>query len=820
MSGARNVKLAPSRDNEYEESIRFHLAYSIGKTWDSATPADLYQAVALALREEVLDAMFATEERIQAARTKRLYYLSMEFLVGRSLGNNLLNLGVRTEFTQVLHQLGVDLEDLFERERDAALGNGGLGRLAACFLDSMATLGLPGFGYGINYEFGLFKQRFRQGYQHEMPDNWSRGSNPWLIERVDESHIVPAYGRVEEQEDRDGARCSMWLDWQALIGTPHDMPVVGYGGETVTWLRLFTAHASDEFDMQVFNSGDYLRAVEQKIASENISKVLYPSDASEAGRELRLLQEYFLVACALRDVQRRFTEQCDDYDKLPQFAAIQLNDTHPALAVPELMRVLVDEKSLPWTAAWDVTKATIGYTNHTLLPEALETWPVALLERVLPRHLQIIYEINRRFLEEVEVRWPEDGERRGRMSLIAEEHDKRVRMANLAIVGSHSVNGVAALHSQLIRDELVPDFYEMYPERFNNKTNGVTPRRWLLKANPDLSELITTTIGDGWVTDLSALEKLEPLADDVAFGKKFMRAKKTNKQRLMDCVKREIGLTLDPNSLFDVQVKRMHEYKRQYLFAMYMIHEYLNVLDGQVLEPPRSFLVAGKAAPGYQRAKLIIKLLNNVAAVVNQDAKASNHMKVAVLPDYRVSLAERIIPAADLSEQISTAGMEASGTGNMKLAMNGALTMGTLDGANIEICQRVGEENIFIFGLKADEVAALRRSGDYDANQHYEANPNLKRVLDAIAGDQFSAQESGIFKPLVDSILSGGDPYLIAADFQAYVDAQKRASRKYRSTKEWTRAAILNVARMGYFSSDRTVQEYADEIWGIGRLGG
>ena len=823
VSRAQRKSVKPARrrptiptPTEIVRSIRYHVTYSLGKPWSQADEKDVFTALSLAVREKLIDGMLETEARYRKAAAKRVYYLSMEFLMGRALGNNLLNLGILEPCRQALEKLGFDLEEIRECERDAALGNGGLGRLAACFIDSMATLGLPGFGYGINYEYGLFKQKIDNGYQKELPDAWRSEATPWLIERPQETCIVPIYGRIVEDVDRDGHYNPMWMEWKILYGVPHDMPIVGYGGHTVNYLRLFSARASDEFDMEIFNAGDYLRAVKQKMASETVTKVLYPADDIEAGKELRLVQEYFLVACAVRDIVRRYLRRHRSFRALPQKVAIQLNDTHPALTVAELMRLLVDEHSLPWEKAWDITVATLGYTNHTLLPEALEKWPVPLMERVLPRHLQIIYEINHRFLTRVAATWPGDEARLERMSIIEEGPPKHVRMAHLAIVGSHSVNGVAQLHTTLLKRDLVPDFYELWPEKFNNKTNGVTQRRWLLKANPKLARLITETIGDGWITDLQELKKLEPRAEDPSFQEAFLRIKKQNKERLARIIKQTTRVQVDPETLFDIQVKRIHEYKRQLLNVMQIIHQYQQLVeDGIVPTVPRTYIFAGKAAPGYRMAKLIIKLINNVAQVINRDPRVQGWLKVVFLPDYRVSLAEKIFPAADLSEQISTAGKEASGTGNMKFAMNGALTIGTLDGANIEIREEVGEENIYIFGLKAGDVAMLRAAGTYNPWDYFQHNPHIARVMQSIGSDYFCRHEPGLFGPIFDAVMRHGDVYFHLADLESYIQAQERVAQDFKRPEVWARKAILNVARIGKFSSDRTVLAYAREIWGV-----
>jgi glycogen phosphorylase len=798
------------------ERIRYHLRYSLGVRRENATGYDLFKAFALAVRQDLLDRYYETEESNRKQRAKRVYYLSMEFLIGRSLENNLIALGLYDVFREAAQEWGVDFSELVESEPDAALGNGGLGRLAACFLDSMATLGIPGYGYGINYEYGLFRQQIRRGYQIEMPDHWGMEDTPWQVEIAKDKLFIPVYGRVEDATDRDGNYNPMWMDWRVLIGVPYDMPVVGYGAKTVNYLRLYAARASDEFDIQIFNQGDYIRAVEQKIESEKVSKVLYPSDAIATGRELRLLQEYFLVACSLRDIMERFRREEDDIRLLPSKVAIQLNDTHPALTIAELMRMLVDERGLEWDLAWQITKATCSFTNHTLLPEALEKWPVTLLEKVLPRHLQIIYEINHRFLKEVERRWPHNPDMVARMSIIEEHPERQARMAHLAIVGSHSVNGVAALHSELVKSKLVPDFYQLYPARFNNKTNGVTQRRWMKASNPALSTLITDRIGDGWVTDLHQLRNLEQFLHDEEFMQAFAHAKEVNKLRVAQHVKKETGIVVDTASMYGVLAKRIHEYKRQLLNAMYIMHQYFRIVDeGYTPASPRTFMLAGKAAPGYYLAKLIIRLINGVAEVVNQDPRSRDLIKVVFLPDYRVSLAEVIIPGANLSEQISTAGKEASGTGNMKFAMNGALTMGTLDGANIEILEEVGAENLYIFGLTAEQINEHRLKGDYDSRAFLDTHPELRRIVDAMSGTMFSGGEDNVYLPLVHTLIYGGDPYFHFADFGAYAAAQERAEQDYTDTAAWNRRALLNVARMGKFSSDRTIQQYSRDIWKV-----
>ena len=802
-----------------QAAIRHHVRYSLGKEWQSLSGPELFRAVALAVRDQLVDRMLATEERYRQAQAKRMYYLSIEFLMGRSLSNNLYNLGLFGLCQEALHSLGVELSMVEESERDAALGNGGLGRLAACFLDSLATLDMPGYGYGIHYEYGLFQQEINNGYQQERPDNWLASGTPWEIERIDEACLIPVYGRIEHALDRDGQYNPMWMDWKILIGVPHDLPIVGYGGQTVNYLRLYSARASSEFDMQIFNAGDYLKAVEQKIASETITKVLYPSDTVEAGQELRLVQEYFLVACAIRDIVKRYLHTHTTFEAFSSQVAIQLNDTHPAVAVAELMRVLIDENDLAWEQAWEITQATLGYTNHTLLPEALEKWSVALFEHVLPRHLQIIYEINTRFLERVASVWPGDTERLQRMAIVTASEPRHIHMGHLAIVGSHSVNGVSALHTELVKTTLVPDFFQLWPERFNNKTNGITQRRWLLQANPLLAQLLTHTIGTAWITDLDALKGLEPVAMDAGFQQEFLRIKRANKARLAVVIRDLTRVPVDPETLFDVQIKRIHEYKRQLLNVLHIVHEYLCLIEDQQAPPvPRTYIFAGKAAPGYWAAKQIIKLIHNVGRVVNTDPRVQGQLRVVFIPDYRVSLAEKIIPAADLSEQISMAGTEASGTGNMKFALNGALTIGTLDGANIEIMQEVGKENIFIFGLHAHEIHTLRAQEAYRPREYYTRYPALQRVLDALQANCFCRQEPDLFRWIYHALLDQGDRYFHLADLPLYIAVQAQVGAEFTHPARWAHKAILNVARVGTFSSDRTIRQYAQDIWQIASI--
>jgi starch phosphorylase len=799
----------------FKSLIDHHLRFTLAKRRIQLSKADWYRATAMVVRDMLVEKMLATEARIERRNAKKVYYLSLEFLIGRSLENNLFNLGMIDVCREYLAECGFDLQLLFDYEPDAALGNGGLGRLAACFLDSLATLDIPGYGYGINYEYGLFRQEIRDGHQVESPDAWQRETSPWLVERPEDTCLIPVYGRIEHRIDRDGEYKPTWVDWRMLSGVPSDLPIVGYGARTVNYVRLYSARSSSEFDMQIFNAGDYMKAVEQKMFSETISKVLYPSDSVQAGRELRLLQEYFFVACAMRDIVRGFLRGGQDLHDLPSKVSIQLNDTHPALAIAELMRLLVDEFEIKWEVAWEITRGAIAYTNHTLLPEALERWPIGLMEHVVPRHLQIINEINRRFLSEAATVWPDDPDRTRRLSIIEEGHDGQVRMAHLAIVGSHSINGVSKLHSELVKTRLVPDFYQLWPERFSNKTNGVTQRRWLLMANPGLANLLDETVGPAWVTDLEQLKGIESRAGVGEFQARFRAIKRANKERLARIINRLAFVDVDPNAIFDVQAKRIHEYKRQLLMALGIVHEYLTLVeDGVEPQAPRAYIMAGKAAPGYWAAKMLIKLINNLGRVINNDPRTRGLIKVAFLPDYRVSLAEKIIPAADVSEQISTAGMEASGTGNMKFAMNGALTIGTLDGANIEIRDAVGAGNMFIFGLTAEQIAELVAARSYHPTEYYDADPRLKRVLDELASDRFCPEEPGLFRWIRDVLLNR-DSYFLLADFASYIETQGKIAREYMQPAVWTRKAILNVARIGTFSSDRTITEYSREIWHV-----
>ena len=768
-----------------------------------------FEAAARSVRDVLSQRWVRTERTYNRLNPKRIYYLSMEFLIGRSLANNVTNLLLDPFVHRATQQRDLDWLGLIEQEPDAGLGNGGLGRLAACFLDSMATMQLPAMGYGLRYEYGIFKQSIQDGWQHEQPDNWLRRQDPWEVARPNETVEVKlncSFEMLGGQLHPVPGRPS------ALIGIPFDRPVVGYGGKTINTLRLWAAAAPDYFDFQEFSSGDFVGALAGTLAAENLTRVLYPDDSTERGQRLRFAQEYFLVACSLADLVRRFHRRNGDWQLLSDKVAIQLNDTHPTLAVPELMRILLDDAHLAWDQAWDITQRTLAYTNHTLLPEALEKWPLAWFEMLLPRHLEIIFEINRRFLDAVRARFPGDEERVRRMSLVEAGPERRIRMANLAIVGSHSTNGVAAIHSRLLRTMTVKDLAEMFPDRFNNKTNGVTPRRWLLLANPSLAATITEAIGDGWTTDLGQLSKLKPLADDKAFCDELRKANRDAKSHFSDWLKSTSGQIVDPDTIFDCQIKRIHEYKRQLLNALRIVVLYNRLRDNPRLEiPPRTFFFAGKAAPAYQLAKLIIKFINNLAGTVDGDPVTRGRLKVVFLPDYCVSLAERLIPAADVSNQISTAGYEASGTSNMKFMMNAALTIGTRDGATIEMAEEAGEENFFLFGLTADQVAGSRSW--YNPHWHYDNEPETRAALDLISSDYFSRYEPGVFAPLRNALLTDGDHYMHLADLTSYLAADQRLCQLYADGDGWARKAILNVAGSGKFSSDRTIAQYATEIW-------
>ena len=791
-----------------------HLKYSLAKDEFSATDHDRYYALALAIRDRLVDGWIRTSVAQHSRNVKRAYYLSMEYLMGRTMGNNVINLKLDPAVSQAMEELGLSWDYLRDQERDAGLGNGGLGRLAACFLDSLATLQLPGYGYGVRYDYGIFRQAVKNGYQVEEPDNWLRFGNPWEIERPEAQFEVHFGGRVDLSEENGRIR-ARWLDCETVLGIPYDNPIPGYGNRTVNNLRLWTAKSTEAFNLEFFNNGDYIKAYQSKTLTENITSVLYPNDNIEKGKELRFKQQYFFVSCSIQDIIRRFKTDNADIHAFPDKVAIQLNDTHPALAIAELMRIFLDREGLEWEDAWDLTVRTFGYTNHTLMPEALERWSVHLFETILPRHLQIIYEINRRFLREIATRFPGDNDRIARMSLIQETPHREVRMAYLAVVGSHAVNGVARLHSELLKTTLFKDFYELWPSHFTNMTNGITPRRWLLKANPPLADLITEKIGDGWITDLSQLKKLEKYADDAAFLRRLMEVKHRNKVRLAEIIRATLGVDVNPDSIYDVQIKRMHEYKRQLLNVLDIIHQYFTLKETPSAHfTPRTYIFAAKAAPGYFLAKLIIKLINDVAGVINRDPAMKGRMNVVFLPDYRVSLAERIIPAADLSEQISTAGTEASGTGNMKFQLNGALTVGTLDGANVEIREEVGADNFFLFGKTVEEVEALRRAG-YNPWDIYNTNPDVRRVLDAIRDNFFNLDQPGLYQPIWDTLLTHGDHFLVLDEFAAYVAKQDEIAKVYEDPARWSRMCLMNIANSGKFSTDRTIAEYAKEIWHI-----
>ena len=795
-----------------------NLFYVQGRFMPIATPNDFYMALAYTVRDRLLDRWIESSIRYFEKRVRTVCYLSAEYLPGPHLGLNLVNLGLYDEARQAMSELGLDLEMLLEKEEEPGLGNGGLGRLAACFMDSLASLSVPAIGYGIRYEFGIFDQEIREGWQVEVTDKWLRLGNPWELPRPEIAFNVGLGGRTQVDIDPRGRRHVRWIPERVVKGVAYDTPILGYRAATANFLRLWKAEASESFDFQAFNAGDYYRAVDRKVSSENISKVLYPNDEPAAGRELRLSQQYFFVTCSLQDMIRIHLQTAENVESLHDKYAVQLNDTHPALAVPELMRLLVDEHGLDWDPAWEVTRRMLGYTNHTLLPEALEKWPLELFGRLLPRHLEIVYEINRRFLDEVRARFPGDEPRVARMSLIDEAGGRSVRMAHLAAVGSHAVNGVARLHSELLRTSLLSDFHELWPEKFGNKTNGVTPRRFLALDNPRLTQLISSEIGDGWLSSLDRLRELEPRAEDAGFREAWRRVKRENKLELAAEIRRRCGIEVDPDSLFDVQVKRIHEYKRPQLNLLRVVAHYLELREkGGRGRTPRTVIFAGKAAPGYFLAKLVIKLIHSVAEVVNRDPETSPFLKVVFLPDYNVKNSRRIFPAAELSEQISTAGKEASGTGNMKFGLNGALTIGTYDGANIEIREEVGAEHFFLFGLKADEVSQ-RKAWGYRPRDHYENDPRLRAALDLIGGGFFSKGDRSLFRPLVDSILDRDD-YMVCADFASYLACQDEVERAYRDPERWTRMSILNASRMGKFSSDRAIAEYCREIWHVEPVG-
>jgi starch phosphorylase len=796
-------------------SLADHLIYSNSKYPINATTRDWFETAAYSVRDRLVERWMETMQRYYEQDAKRVYYLSLEFLMGRTLGNAVLNLEMDEQIRSALYELGQDFEAVAGIESDAALGNGGLGRLAACFLDSMATLNLPCYGYGIRYEYGMFRQSIENGMQMEHPDNWLRYGNPWEFPRPELLYPVKFYGRVVEYKHENGLERHHWVDTDDVMAMAYDTPVPGYGGKTVNNMRLWAAKSSRDFELRYFNQGDYIQAVADKNESENLSKVLYPDDSTQMGRELRLKQQYFFVSASLQDMLYRYKKNHESWAQLPDKLAVQMNDTHPAIAVAEMMRLLVDVHHQCWDDAWRLTTGIFSYTNHTLMPEALETWPVAMFEKMLPRHLQIIYEVNHRFLQQVMHQFPGDGELLQRLSIIDERGGRRIRMSHLAIIGSHVVNGVAALHTELMKRTIFADFERIAPGKIINLTNGVTPRRWLNQANPGLSTLISDYLGKDWLTDLTRLRELRPLAEDVAFRQGFHDVKQANKERLATMIRQQLGIEIDTASLFDIQIKRIHEYKRQLLNLLHVVTLYNRMRSGQHPEiVPRTVIIAGKAAPGYFLAKEIIRLINDVAATVNNDYQVGGRLKLVFIPNYDVSNAERIVPAADLSEQISTAGTEASGTGNMKLALNGALTIGTLDGANIEIREEVGQENFFLFGLTAGEVEQLYRQG-YNPQDYYQNNAELRQVLDMIASGYFCPDEPERYRPVVDALLRHGDHFMLLADYASYVACQDKVGELYKDRQEWVRRAILNVAGMGKFSSDRTIREYAEQVWHV-----
>ncbi|MEG1552217.1 MAG: glycogen/starch/alpha-glucan phosphorylase [Kiritimatiellia bacterium] len=794
------------------QDFLWNMRFSLAKSGDRATERDCYKALAFAVRDRIVDRWMATQDAYRTAKVKRVYYLSLEFLIGRLLGNNVINLGMEAQCREAMDSLGLDWNRLRDYEMDAGLGNGGLGRLAACFLDSLATMNLPATGYGLRYNYGIFRQRIVQGEQKEEPDNWLKYGYPWEIQRPEYTTLVSFGGHVEHYTGRMGGDEWVWVPAQQVVAVPYDLPVVGYKGTTVGTLRLWSAQATNDFSLEEFNRGDYIEAVESKVLAENLTKVLYPNDTTTQGKELRLRQQYLFVAASVHDILRRFKSEGHELKHLPKYAFIQLNDTHPTLVIPELMRILVDIEGVKWDEAWKLTRACTGYTNHTVLPEALEKWSVPLMERVLPRHMQIVYEINARFLQQMAGLYPGDIARLARMSLIDEGGDKAVRMANLCLVGSSAVNGVAALHTEILKKTIFKDFFDVMPDHFSNKTNGITQRRWLLKANPRLASLITETIGDEWITDLSQLKALKKFTEDSSFLARFAEIKHANKQILSNTIFNTLGFQVCPDAIFDVQVKRLHEYKRQLLLVLYIITLFNRLIEKPDSDiHPRVFVFAAKAAPGYWLAKLIIRLIHGVAEVVNNHPLVKGRISVVFLPDYRVSLAEKIIPAANVSEQISLAGTEASGTGNMKLMLNGALTVGTLDGANVEIAEEVGKDNIVIFGLKTEEVEALRPT--YNSRAIYNANPEIKRALDMISRNVFSLMTPGIYDPIIKNLLDYNDYYMLLKDLPDYIKAQDRIEALYRKPKAWNKASLMNVACSGKFSSDRTIAEYAADIW-------
>lgn len=806
----------PSTVEAIKENIIHHLMSFQGRDPERSGASDVYKALAYTMRDLMVQKWISTQKTFYAKEKKRVYYLSLEFLIGRSLGNSMTNLGILEDAKKAVEGLGFDMEEIRNQEEDAALGNGGLGRLAACFMDSIATLKIPAYGYGIRYEYGLFFQQLVDGYQVEGPDNWLQNGTPWEFERQFPVFKIQFFGNVASYQDEHGRYRTKWVNTKDVMAKASDIMVPGYKNDHVINMRLWSAFASRELDLTDFSRGDYIGAVESKVSSETISKVLYPPDHNYAGQELRLKQQYFFVAATFQDIMRRYKKKHDNFERFTELVAVQLNDTHPSIAIPELMRLLLDVEGLGWEEAWQISVNTFAFTNHTLMPEALERWTVNMMGRVLPRHLQIIFEINKRFLDEVALKYPGNQRKLREFSIIEEGPEKKVRMAHLAIVGSHSVNGVAELHSQLLKDRIFPGFHAFFPGRFNSKTNGITPRRWLLDVNPELAHLISEKIGAGWITDLDQLRGLEKYVEDDLFSDQWSKIKLNNKMRLAEYIQKTTDLTVDPHSMFDIQVKRIHEYKRQLLNALHLIHLYHRIIRGDAEHIcARTAVFAGKAAPSYWRAKLIIKLITSIGDVVNNDPRVKDKLKVVFLPNYNVSQAEVIMPAADLSEQISTAGTEASGTGNMKFSLNGALTIGTLDGANIEIREEVGEENIFIFGMTADEAEFERKNISRTPWQVCQSNTSIGDVIEAIKDGSFSNGDTELFKPIVDSLMDKHDPYLLMLDFESYITCQDEVNTAFLDVKTWTQKAILNVARMGKFSTDRTIKQYSEEIWGI-----
>jgi len=802
-----------NKDN-LEKMLAHHLEYTVGRHKYNTKPSDIYKALSYTVRDIMIDRMNETQSEYRKRNPKRVYYLSLEFLIGRTLTNALINLGIYSLVKSALEDFGYDINEIEEYEMDAGLGNGGLGRLAACFLDSMATIGLPGYGYGLRYEYGIFNQAIENGAQVEKPDHWLAEGNPWEVFRADSSFLIPFYGHTEKKVSPTGKIVSVWYPEETVLAVAHDYPIPGFNTSTVNNLRLWSAKSSEEFNFDYFNHGDYLKAVEDKQKTENISKVLYPNDKTEQGKILRLKQQFLMASASLQDIIKRYKRANKDFKRFPDEVCIQLNDTHPSIAIPELMRILMDVEHLEWREAWSICTRTFAYTNHTVLPEALEVWNVSLIQHLLPRHMEIIYEINHHFLEEVRKSGRFSDEEIAQLSCIEDGHEKRVRMANLAIMGSQSINGVAALHTELLKTLVFPAFFKLSPEKFNNKTNGITQRRFLMQANPKLSILIQSRIGDGFLVNLDELRKLELHVDDLGFQEEWRKVKKENKQRLAKIIKDTTGIVVDTSSIFDIQVKRFHEYKRQLLNALHIVGLYTRIQQNPNLEiVPRTFIFGGKAAPGYYMAKLIIRFINAVGNIVNNDKVVDGRIKVVFLPNYRVSLAEKIFPACDVSEQISTAGTEASGTGNMKFALNGAITIGTLDGANIEIMEEVGKENIYIFGLTAQEVLDWKRKG-YNPSGILAVNEELQRIFTLIRENFFSMDQPDLFKPIHDSLLYE-DVYMLLADYDSYSNTQWKISQDFLNQELWTKKSILNVARIGKFSSDRTIKEYAKDIWKI-----